>query len=61
MKKNKRPSQKKVFCFLWFMIMVRYLPVLRPHWPGHFLTPNQAQKIGKFYLKKYSKFQFSKN
>ena len=33
----------------------------RPHWSCQFLTPNQAHKFGKFKLKKYSKFNFSKN
>jgi len=33
----------------------------RPHWSCQFLTPEQAHKFGKFKLKKYSKFKFSKN
>ena len=33
----------------------------RPHWSCNFLTPIQAHHFGKFKLKKYSKFNFSKN
>lgn len=33
----------------------------RPHWSCHLLTPEQAHKFGKFKLKKWSKYIFSKN
>ena len=33
----------------------------RPHWSCQFLTPEQAHKKGKFILKNWSKFKFSKN
>lgn len=33
----------------------------RPHWSCKFLTPEQAHKKGKFKLKNWSKFKFSKN
>ena len=32
-----------------------------PNWSCNFLTPEQAHDFGKFKLKKYSKFNFSKN